>query len=172
MGDHAQGLRIVIEAPELGEHGVERQLAGMAEGAVPQVVGQRHGLRKVLVEPQRARGGPGNLCDLQRMGEPGAEVIALVIDEHLGLVLEPPKRGAVHDPVAIALERTAQPAGGLGMYAGRDCSRAGRHSWPAGTRGSVPADWRDPLSQGGCLTRRSLCLHLGEGGMGVPVVQK
>ena len=115
VGDHAQGLRVVIEAPELGEHGIEGELAGMAEGAVAQVVGQRHGLRQVLVEPQRARGGPGDLGDLQRMGQPGAEVIALVIDEHLGLILEPPERGAVHDPVAIALEGAAQAAGGLGM---------------------------------------------------------
>jgi hypothetical protein len=37
-------------------------------------------------------------------------MVALVIDEHLRLVLETAERGAVHDPVAVALERAAQPA--------------------------------------------------------------
>jgi hypothetical protein len=115
VGDHAQGLRVVIEAPKLGEHGIEGELAGMAEGAVPEVVGERHGFREVLVEPQGARGCAGDLGYLQRMGQPGAEVIALMIDEHLGLILEAPERGAVHDPIAIALEGAAQAAGGLGM---------------------------------------------------------
>jgi hypothetical protein len=49
------------------------------------------------------------------MGQPGAEVIAFMIDEHLGLILEAAERGAVHDPVAIALERAAQARGGLGV---------------------------------------------------------
>jgi hypothetical protein len=38
-----------------------------------------------------------------------------MIDEHLGLILEPAERGAVNDPVAIALERAAQAAGVLDM---------------------------------------------------------
>jgi hypothetical protein len=49
------------------------------------------------------------------VGEPRPEVVTLVIDEHLGLILEPAKCGAVHDPIAIALERAAQPAGRLAV---------------------------------------------------------
>ena len=44
------------------------------------------------------------------MREPGAEVVALRGDEHLGLLLEPAKRLAVNDPVAVALEGRAQRA--------------------------------------------------------------
>ena len=52
-------------------------------------------------------------------------MIALRGDEHLCLVLEPAKRLAMHDPVAVALERGAQrtallgvhaPGGGVGMH--------------------------------------------------------
>ena len=45
---------------------------------------------------------------LERVGQPGAVVVALGRDEDLGLVLEPPERLGVHDPVAVALERRAQ----------------------------------------------------------------
>ena len=68
VGDDAQGLRVVIEAAELGQHGVERVLAGVAERAVAEVVRQRHGLRQVLVEAERARRGAGDLGDLQACG--------------------------------------------------------------------------------------------------------
>jgi hypothetical protein len=34
-------------------------------------------------------------------------VIAFVIDEHLGLVFQPPERGRMDHPVAIAAERAA-----------------------------------------------------------------
>jgi hypothetical protein len=78
-------------------------------------VGQRHGLGEILVEAQDPRRGARDLGNLEGVGEPGAKVIALVIDEHLGLVLEAAECGAVHDPVAVALERAAQAAGGLGM---------------------------------------------------------
>jgi hypothetical protein len=42
-------------------------------------------------------------------------MIAFVADEHLGLVLEPAERGAVHDTIAVALERAAQRVIGFGM---------------------------------------------------------
>ena len=50
MGDDAQRLGVVIEASELGHHRVERELAGVTERAVSEVVRQRHGLREILVE--------------------------------------------------------------------------------------------------------------------------
>jgi hypothetical protein len=42
-------------------------------------------------------------------------MIALMADEHLGLVFETPERGAMDDPVAIALEGAAQRILRLGM---------------------------------------------------------
>ena len=89
----------------------------MAERAVAEVVRQRHRLRQVLVEGERARRGARDLRDLEGVGQAGAEVVALVVDEHLGLVLEAAERGAVDDPVAVALERAAQRALRLGMTA-------------------------------------------------------
>jgi len=43
------------------------------------------------------------------VGEPGAVVIAFVIDEDLGFVIEPPEGGRMQDPVAIAgIERAGR----------------------------------------------------------------
>src|SRR5512132_1679951 len=39
------------------------------------------------------------------MGEPGPVVVALRRHEHLRLVLEPPERLRVHDPIPVPLER-------------------------------------------------------------------
>lgn len=39
----------------------------------------------------------------QRMGEPGADKIALIQRKHLGLVLQPPEGGAADDPVIVLL---------------------------------------------------------------------
>jgi hypothetical protein len=49
------------------------------------------------------------------MREPRPVVIALMIDEHLGLVLEAAKSGAVNDAVAVALEARPRPALWLGV---------------------------------------------------------
>ena len=58
-----------------------------------------------------ARATVREICvDLERVREPRAVVVALGRDEHLRLVLEPPERLGVHDPVAVALERRAQRA--------------------------------------------------------------
>ena len=96
-------------------------------GGWPEVVPEPDRLRQVLVEPQRARDGARDLRRLERVREPRAVVVALRRHEHLGLVLEPPERLAVHDPVAVALERRAQRAvllgpravGGIGARGGR-----------------------------------------------------
>ena len=59
-----------------------------------------------------------DLRDLQRVGQPRAVVVALGRDEDLRLVLQAAERLGVHDPVAVALQRRAQPAVGL-----RRCAR-------------------------------------------------
>ena len=81
-----------------------------ARTAGARVVPEADRLHEVLVEPQRARHRAGDLRRLQRVREPRAVVVALRRHEHLRLVLEPPERLAVHDPVAVALERRAQRA--------------------------------------------------------------
>ena len=69
----------------------------MAEG---DRLGQRH------VERQVAGDRRTDLIDLQRMSEPGDEVVALRVHEHLGLVLEAPESLGVNDPIPVTLERS------------------------------------------------------------------
>jgi hypothetical protein len=107
MGHDPDRLRVVIE-PAIGRHrGGERVLPGMPEGGMAEIMGQRHGLGQVLVEAQRAGHGARDLRHLQRMGQAGAEIVALMLHEDLRLVLEPAKRGGMDDPVAVALERAS-----------------------------------------------------------------
>jgi hypothetical protein len=69
----------------------------------------------VCSKPQVASHRPRDLRRFEGMREPGPVVIGLVVHEHLGLVLEPPERGAVNDPVAVPLERRAEPVLRLGV---------------------------------------------------------
>ena len=110
--DDAQRVLVVAEAAAeaLASRAVEHLLADVPERRVPEVVAEPDRLREVLVEPQRARHRARDLRRLERVRQPRAVVVALGRDEDLGLVLEPAERLAVHDPVAVALERRAQPA--------------------------------------------------------------
>ena len=56
------------------------------------------------------------------MGEPRAVQVALVVDEHLGLVDEAAERGGMHDAVAVALVfASGKPEAGSGMRRPREC---------------------------------------------------
>jgi len=83
---------------------IELALARMTEGRVSEIVAQGQGLGQILVQPECAGDGAGDLGDLDRMGKAGAVMIALVIDEDLGLVLETAKGRGMDDAVAVALE--------------------------------------------------------------------
>ena len=104
----------MVEPAEFRKTAVERPLASVAERRMAEVMAERGSLREVFVERQRARQRTRNLRDLERMGKPGPEVIALVVDEHLGLVRQPPEGGRMNDAVAITPEVTAGGAGRLG----------------------------------------------------------
>ena len=64
---------------------VKRVLPRMSEGGVAEVVAKRDRFGKVVVQPQGTRERAGDLRHLDGVGEPGAEMVALVMDEHLGL---------------------------------------------------------------------------------------
>jgi hypothetical protein len=108
----AQRLLVVPEmsAEARGERLVEGLLARVPEGGVAEVVAERDRFRQILVQPQRARHGPGDTRRLEGVREPRAVVVAARVDEDLGLVPEAAERLAVDDAVAIALERGPQAA--------------------------------------------------------------
>ncbi|MPL73151.1 Iron-sulfur cluster insertion protein ErpA [bioreactor metagenome] len=124
LGHDPQRLRIVVEAAILLHQHRKRILAGVAEGRMAEVMGQRHRLGQIGVQPERAGDRARHLRHLDGVRHPGAVIIALVLDEDLGLVLEPAEGRGMDDPVAVALERRAEgrdalrkqpPAAGLGM---------------------------------------------------------
>ena len=162
--DDAQALRVVIEAA-VGVHGaVQRPLPRVPERRMTEIVGKRDGFGEILIEAQLARHGAGDLRHLQRVGQARAIVVALVEDEHLRLVGEPPEGGRMQHPVAIALEGAARGALRLRVEApaarhgarriGRRAALAGAEAGAivgmatflaAGSTGPVPASaasWR------------------------------
>ena len=104
----------MVEAAERLHRDVQRLLAGMAERRMAEIVRERQRLGQILVELQRAGDRAGDLRHLDAVGQPGAEEVALVVDEHLGLVLQLAEGGAVDDPVAVALPGRAGAASGSG----------------------------------------------------------
>ena len=79
LGDEAQAVAVVVESA-MGRHaGVERVFAGMAERRVAEVMAERHRLGEFFVEPERLGERASELCDFDRVGQSGAEVIALVV---------------------------------------------------------------------------------------------
>ena len=85
---------------------VERPLAAVAERRVADVARETEGLAQRLVEAQHAGDAAGHLTHLERVAQACAVVIALVVEEDLGL-LEPAERGRVGDAIAVPLEDRA-----------------------------------------------------------------
>src|SRR5207244_1587668 len=102
------------EAAERREALVERALAGVPERRMAEVVAERRRLGQILVEAERAAERTGDLGDLQSVRQAGAEMVALVEHEHLGLVGQPAERRRVDDSVAVAAEGATVGALGLG----------------------------------------------------------
>ena len=147
VGDDAQRLGVVVEAAEAAQGLVERPLAGMAERRMAEIVRQRQRLGQVLVEAERAGERAGDLGDFQRMGQPGAVVVALVKDEHLRLVRQPAEGRRMDDAVAIAAKGVAGRARRLGKA-------------PAPAQGRI-GGIDGPLAPG--FDRHSPCIDLAGG---------
>jgi iron-sulfur cluster assembly accessory protein len=108
LGDDAQRLGVVIEAAVRSHQFVEHILASVAKRRVAKVMRKRKRLGEIVVEAERAGKRARDLAHLQRMGEPGTEMVALVRNEDLRLVGEPPEGGAMDDAVAVALKCRAR----------------------------------------------------------------
>ena len=70
----------------------------------PSAIASASGSLRLSAAGQRAR----DLGDLHRVRQARDEVVALRVEEDLGLVLQPPERLGVDDPVPVALERGAE----------------------------------------------------------------
>ncbi len=88
-----------------GEEFGERGFTRVAEGGVTEVVPQPDRLDQVLVQPERAADGAGNLGDFEGVRQASPVVVAGGSDEDLGLVHESPETLGVDDAVAVALKR-------------------------------------------------------------------
>ena len=106
----AQRLYIMIEATPWPHFVRKHPLPCMPERGMPQIVRQRHGLCQILVKPQRPRDRACDLAYFQRMGQPRAIMLPLVMKKHLRLVLQAAKRGRMDDPVAVPLKFIARRA--------------------------------------------------------------
>ena len=89
--DHPQALQIVFESAK-GPHAfIERILTSMPKWSVAQVMRKTDGLDQIFIQSQRASDGAAQLRDFQRMGEPRAKQVTLMIYKNLGLVDQAPK---------------------------------------------------------------------------------
>ena len=122
-----KAVAVVVEAAVLGHAGVERVLAGMAERRVAEIVAERDRFGEVVVEPQRPGQRAGDLRHLDGVGQAGAEMVALVIDEDLGLVGEAAEGGRMDDAVAVALEFACASATAARRRGARRARRRRRH---------------------------------------------
>src|ERR1700743_389206 len=107
--DNAQRVLVVAEVePEaLFQAGIEHLLADVPERWMAEVVPEANRLHQVLVQAQSTRDCARDRRHLERMSQTRAVVVALRRDEDLRLVRQAPECLAMHDPFAVALERSA-----------------------------------------------------------------
>ena len=117
FGDDAKGLGVVLEAAHLGQQRVEGGLAGVAERRMAQIVSQRSRLGQGRIDAKRIGQSAGQVSDFERVGQPGAEVIALVIDEYLRFILQTSESRGVHDALTVDHERRDCRCVGIGVHA-------------------------------------------------------
>ena len=120
--DDAQRLQVVLEAAVLAHARVQRILAGVPKGRVPEIVRQADRLGERFIDAQCARDGARDLRDLDRMRHARAVQIAFVIHEHLRLVDQAAEGVGMDDAIAVALELACGIRGcGSGCRRPRDC---------------------------------------------------
>src|SRR5262245_34937907 len=77
----------------------------MTKRCMAEVVSQRQGFRQILVESEGAADRACDLRHFEAVGQPGAVMVALVIDKDLGFVGQPAEGRRMNDAVPISLKR-------------------------------------------------------------------
>src|SRR4051794_16165708 len=110
--DDAEGMLVVAETtrPTFAQQLIERVLACMPERRMAEVVAEADRLDEILIESQGARDPACDPRRLESVRQPRAEVVSFGVDENLRLVAEAAERLRMDDPVAVALEWSAQLA--------------------------------------------------------------
>ena len=122
----------MLKAAVLGHAFVEGVLTCVPKRRMAQIVRQRHGFDQVFVQAQSPGDGAAQLRDFERVREPRAEQITLVVQEHLCFVDQPPECGGVHDAVAVALESVARGRRGFSKAPPSALRRVARQRRQAG----------------------------------------
>jgi hypothetical protein len=118
--DDTQCVDIVVEAAAVAlEAAVERALTGVSEGRMADVVNQRQRLGQIFVQAECGGDGPGDLRDLNRMGQAAAKMIGRAAGEYLRLPRQAPEGTGLHDALAIALKRRTHGTQRRGIDAGQ-----------------------------------------------------
>ena len=142
-GHDAQRMKVVIEAQAVRAKGlVERFLAGVAEGRMPDIVRQSQRFGKFHIQSQSCGHGARNLGDLESVGETAAEMVGKPFGgqacEDLRLPGQAAKGARVQDAGSVACKWRAIGMRWLGMKSARQLAvRTTRRRFRQATRSLI-----------------------------------
>ena len=94
----------MVEAAIRPHRAVERPLPRMTEWRMAKIVGKRDRFGQILVEPKLPRDRARNLGYFERVCQPRPIVVALVRQEDLRFVGQPPEGGCVQNAITVSLK--------------------------------------------------------------------
>ena len=115
--DDAETLPVMLETAVGFHQAIQHGFALVTKGRMAEIVRQRNRLRQVPVQAQGAGEVARDGGDLDRVGQPGAEMIAGAVEKDLRLVFQPAEGAGMDDPVAVALILGTPFGRRLGMFA-------------------------------------------------------
>ena len=101
------------------EAAVQCALAGMPKRRMAYVVNQRQRLSEIFVQAKRGRNRPGDLRDLDGVGQTAAKMIGGAAGKYLRLPRKAPEGAGLHNALAIPLEGRSRRTEGRGIDTGQ-----------------------------------------------------
>lgn len=115
MGENANSLGVMVKPAIILHCGMQPIFPSMAKRRVAEIMGEGKRFCQILIQPQIPCNGARQLPHFQRMGKARAVMVTLMVDEYLRFIFQPPERGGVNNPVAVALIRRAHVAFRFGV---------------------------------------------------------